>query len=132
MSRCRQARRGFTIIEIGVIFIIIALMLLIIVPHFLLVLKGRKAPRIRADAMALNSALEHYALDNGKTAGSEVQFADLRKYLDASTDVYKLNGRDVMDDPFGPFVVGDRVTVPLATQEKLSSVTSRDYWSPYQ
>ncbi|HEX4084846.1 MAG TPA: prepilin-type cleavage/methylation domain-containing protein [Chthoniobacteraceae bacterium] len=128
----RRSRGGFTVIEIVVVFIIIALMLVIIVPHFVLEVKARKAARVKADVAALNSALEHFALDNGKTAGYDASYADIRKYLNPQSDAYKLNGQDLLGDQFGPYVVGTRITVPLPTQEKLSSVTPREYWSPYQ
>ena len=131
-SSILPTRRGFTIIEIVVILIIIALMLVIIVPHCFTELKARKAARVKSDLVALNSAIEHYALDNGKVGGAHADFADLRKYLDPQTDVYRRNGRDIFGDSYGPFIVGTRPSVPQRTVRALSGVISDDYWSPYQ
>jgi Tfp pilus assembly protein PilE len=127
-----SARRGFTIIEIAVILIIIALMLIIIVPHFANELKESKARRVKADLITLNAAIEHYALDNGKVSGARASYADLRKYLDPETDVYRLNGQDALGDRYGPFTVGVRPSVPPKTAGKLESVAGPDFWSPFQ
>lgn len=131
LSRPSAARRGFTIIETAVILIIIALMLLIIVPHFLQQLEVGKAQRVRDDLVALNTAIEHYALDNGKAAGAAVNYDDLRKYLDPKTDAYRREGHDVYGDSYGPFSVGTRPSVPEATADRLAAMTGPDYWSPF-
>jgi general secretion pathway protein G len=127
-----STRRGFTIIEIAVILIIIGLMLVIVVPHFFIQVKERKARRVKADLVTLNTAIEHYALDNGKVSGAQVSYADLRKYLDTSTDIYQSDGRDVFGDSYGPFIVGSRPTVPRKTEDKLSDVAGPEFWSPFQ
>jgi type II secretion system protein G len=127
-----SARRGFTIIEIAVILVIIALMLVIIVPHFFSQLKARKAQRVKEDLITLNSAIEHYALDNGKTSGAQPGYADLRKYLDPRTDVYRRDGKDVFGDSYGPFIVGTRPSVPPKTEDRLMDVAGPDFWSPFQ
>jgi type II secretory pathway pseudopilin PulG len=126
-----RARRGFTIIEIVVILIIIALMLVIIVPHFFNGLKVRKAEAVKADLTALNSAIEHYALDSGKVGGAQVQYADVRKYLDPASEVYRRNGRDLFGDSYGPFTVGTPPSVPPKTADRLSAVAGQDFWSPF-
>jgi type II secretory pathway pseudopilin PulG len=127
-----RARTGFTLVEIVVLLIIIALMLVIIVPHFLNQWTVRKADRVKADLVTLNAAIEHYALDNGKVAGSEVNYTDIRKYLDPNTDAYHQNGRDVFGDTYGPFAVGSRPAVPPKTADRLSELVGQDYWSPFQ
>jgi type II secretory pathway pseudopilin PulG len=126
------ARRGFTIIEIAVILIIIALMLIIIIPHFLIEIKERRAHRVKDDLVTLNTAIEHYALDNGKFSGARVSFGDLRKYLDTNTDVYKFDGKDTFGDSYGPFIVGSRPTVPEGTEKRLEDIAGQDFWSPFQ
>jgi len=127
-----RARRGFTIIEVAVILIIIALMLIIIVPHLLSMLEARKAQRVKDDLVTLNSAIEHYALDNGKVSGMQPAFADLRKYLDPKTDIFRRNGKDAFGDSYGPFIIGARPSVPPHTASKLSDAVSEDFWSPFQ
>jgi type II secretory pathway pseudopilin PulG len=128
----RPPRRAFTIIEVAVILVIIALMLVIIVPHLLNGLKARKAQRVKDDLVTLNSAIEHYALDTGKVAGFQPDYADLRKYLDPNTDIYLRQGEDILGDTYGPFTVGARPSVPPKTASKLSTVAGPDFWSPYQ
>jgi type II secretory pathway pseudopilin PulG len=127
-----SARRAFTIIEIAVILIIIGLMLIIIIPHFLIQLKERKARSVKEDLVTLNTAIEHYALDNGKVAGDHASFDNLRKYLDSNTEIYRRSGRDVFGDSYGPFIVGARPVVPQNAEKKLSDVASVDFWSPFQ
>ncbi len=128
----RSARNGFTVIEIAVILIIIALMLVIIIPHLFNQREASQARRIKADLLTLNGAIEHYALDNAKVSGFQPTYADLRKYLDPKSDVYRLNGKDVMGDTYGPFVVGTRPGVPPLAANKLSGVVDPNFWSPFQ
>ena len=125
-------RRGFTIIEIAVILVIIALMLVIIIPHFFSEMKERKAHRVKNDLITLNSAIEHYALDNGKVSGFQPAYADLRKYLDPKSDVYRLQGKDILGDTYGPFTIGVRPPVPPKTASQLLDVAGPDFWSPFQ
>ena len=127
-----RRRTGFTIIEIMVILVIIALMMVIIVPHVLMNVQVRKADRVRADLNTLNNAIEHYALDNGKTAGTPVAFADLQKYLDPTTDVVHRNGNDLLGEPYGPFVVGARPSIPPRAKSKMEEIVPEDFWSPYR
>ena len=127
-----RARCGFTIIEVIVVVIIIGLMLLIVVPHFFSELKTRKAGRIKEDLITLNSAIEHYALDNGKVGGIQPSYADLRKYLDPKSDIFQHNGKDVFGESYGPFTIGTRPSVPPQAAAKLSDVVSQDFWSPFQ
>jgi prepilin-type N-terminal cleavage/methylation domain-containing protein len=130
--RLSSARHGFTIIETAVVLIIIALMIVIIVPHFLQEWNAAKAERVKNDLVTLNSAIEHFALDNGKTAGVSVTYDDLRKYLDPNSDAYRRGGRDVFGDSYGPFIVGSRPGVPQHAADKLSGVAGPDFWSPFQ
>jgi len=127
----RSARRGFTIIEIAIIIIIIALMLIIVLPHFLNQINGGRAKREKADLDALNVAIEHYALDNGKMEGHP-SYEDLRRYLDPKTDVAHNDGKDVFGNSYGPFTIGSPPSVPPGTAAKLSGVAGPDFWSPHQ
>jgi type II secretory pathway pseudopilin PulG len=127
-----SSRRGFTLIEIAVILVIIALMMIIVIPHFLVQAKEANARRVKQDLVALNAAIEHYALDNGKVSGFHPTYADLQKYLDPKTDVYQRDGKDILGDTYGPFTVGQRPAVPPKTATRLSTVAGPDYWSPFQ
>jgi len=131
-SSAVRAPRGFTIIEVVVIIIIIALMLVIVIPHYFSEQKAAKAKRVKNDLVTLNSAIEHYALDNGKVSGVHPTYADISKYLDPKSDIYRHEGRDIFGDAYGPFTVGDRPTVPEKTASRLSEVVGEDFWSPFQ
>jgi type II secretory pathway pseudopilin PulG len=128
----RPAHRGFTLIEIAVILIIIALMLAIVIPHFFIKMNESKALRVKEDLITLNSAIEHYALDSGRMGGVQPSFDDLRKYLDPNSDVFRRDGTDIFGDSYGPFIIGTRPSVPPATRAKLSGAESPDFWSPFQ
>jgi prepilin-type N-terminal cleavage/methylation domain-containing protein len=127
----RTSRRGFTLIEIAVILVIIALVLAIIIPHFFLKIQEARARRVLNDLVTLNSAIEHYALDSGKVRG-QPSFSDIQKYIDRDSDVYRRDGSDVFGDSYGPFTIGSRPSVPNNTRKKLESVAGPDFWSPYQ
>lgn len=131
LFRKARSRSAFTIIETVVILIIIALMLAIIVPHMLMGLKTNKAKRVKQDLVTLNSAIEHFALDNGKVGGVEVNYLELRKYLDPESDVFLRDGKNIYGDTYGPFYVGTRPSVPANTADKLSDVAGVEYWSPF-
>jgi type II secretory pathway pseudopilin PulG len=128
----RSAPRAFTLVEIAVILVIMVLMLMIIVPHFFSEMKLRKARRVKADLITLNSAIEHYALDSGKTGGFQPTYADLRKYLDPGSDIYRRDGKDAFGDAYGPFVVGARPGVPQKTADRVVDVAGPDFWSPFR
>jgi type II secretory pathway pseudopilin PulG len=127
-----RSRRAFTLIEIIVILVIIGLMLLIVVPHYLIEFKAKKAARVKADLVALNAAIEQYALENGKVSGDPVDFDSLRKYLDQNSDAYRTGGKDAFGDTYGPFIVGSRPPVPSRTEDDLSSTVPPEFWSPFQ
>jgi len=126
------SRRGFTLIEIAVILVIVALMLIIIIPHFFIEMKQANAQRVKDDLVMLNVAIEHYALDNGKVGGAPVTFSDLRKYLDPESGVCRRGGKDIYGEDYGPFIVGSRPPLPPEAASKLAGVATPDFWSPFQ
>lgn len=67
----RRAARGFTLIEIMVVVIIIALLAAVIVPNIMSRVDDAKVTKAREDIAQLTTALKFYYLDNSKYPTSE-------------------------------------------------------------
>jgi type II secretory pathway pseudopilin PulG len=128
----RPRRAAFTLIELIVILVIIALMTAIIIPFFLVSKKRSQAKAEREELVALEAALKRYAADNAKPAGTQAAFSDVKKYLDPTRDVYKKDGRDVLGNDFGPLRVGAPPKVPQETFDTLAGIVDDAFWSPYR
>ena len=61
-----MAKRAFTLIELLIVVAIIAILAAIAVPNFLEAQVRAKVSRVKNDLRSLSTALESYAVDNGK------------------------------------------------------------------
>lgn len=109
---------------------VIALLALIAVPSFLRARKRTEATAVLNDLRLLDAAIAQFAIDNNKTTGAEVTFADLRPYLKKGGALYN-SGQDILGNDFGTFAVDSLPLVPTATWRALSDVADKAFWSPY-
>ena len=71
VSRALRASRGFTLIEIMVVVVIIGLLAAVIVPNVVSKVDEARVTRAKADIAAIESALTIFRLDNSKYPTTE-------------------------------------------------------------
>jgi prepilin-type N-terminal cleavage/methylation domain-containing protein len=130
LQRISKNRGGFTLVEIMIVVAIIALLAAIAVPNFLRARKRSQATRILEDLRLLDSAMDQYAIDTGKTSGVNPDIGDLKNYLKTGTTLYN-SGSDIFGDTYGPFTVDSIPKVPDSAFNALSDVADASFWSPF-
>jgi prepilin-type N-terminal cleavage/methylation domain-containing protein len=68
----RKARKGFTLVEIMIVVLIIGILLAIAVPNFIRARESSRAKSCQANLKQIDSAKEQYAMDNRLNAGGAV------------------------------------------------------------
>ncbi len=131
LQKLNKNRGGFTLVEIMIVVAIIALLAAIAVPNFLRSRKRSQATRILEDLRILDSAVDLYAIETGKTSGMTPTFADLKNYLKVGTVLYN-TGTDLFGNTYGTFTVDSIPKVPAAAFTSLSDVADAAFWSPYK
>jgi general secretion pathway protein G len=99
-----RAERGFTLIEIMVVVIIIGLLAAVVVPQFLGRVDDARVAKAKQDIQALETALTLYKLDNFKYPGTDQGLAALAtKPNDPSVRNWRIGGylKKVNKDPWG-------------------------------
>lgn len=117
-------------VEIMIVVAIIALLAAIAVPNFLRARKRSQATRILEDLRMIDSAIDQYAIETGRTAGFTPSFSDVQNYLKTGTMLY-LTGADIFGDTYGPFTVDSIPNVPTSAYNALSDIADSGFWSPF-
>jgi len=81
---CKRARKGFTLVEIMIVVLIIGILLAIAVPNFIRARETSRAKSCVANLKQIESAKEQWAMDNKKNATDTPTTAELYgadKYL---------------------------------------------------
>lgn len=143
LNKFNHKRGGFTLVEIMIVVAIIALLAAIAVPNFLRARKRSQATVLLENYRLLDSALDQYAIDNNKTGGDPVTYAQLSQYIKRGTTLYdSLTGVGVAsagDDPYTKAYAGGESNVKVDTImgitegefDLFSDVTDTAFWSPY-
>ena len=131
LQKLNKNRGGFTLVEIMIVVAIIALLAAIAVPNFLRARKRSQATRILEDLRIIDSAIDQYAIENNKSGGATVQWADVQNYLKKGSVLYNSNGTDLLSNTYGAFSVDNLPKLSTTSFGKLSDVAPSDFWSPF-
>ena len=130
LKKRNRKRGGFTLVEIMIVVAIIALLAAIAVPGFLRARKRSQASRIVNDLRLIDSAVDQYALENGKLAGSTVGTSDWTQYMKKGSSLYA-TGADLFGQAYGQQTVDLTPKIPQVTWNALSDVAGTDFFSPF-
>ena len=134
LQKLNKNRGGFTLVEIMIVVAIIALLAAIAVPNFLRARKRSQATRILEDLRIIDSAIDQYAIENNKSGGDAVAWADVQAYLKKGTVIYNSTGKDMLGNEYNTtaaFTVDGIPKLHATTFGKLSDVAPSDFWSPF-
>ncbi len=129
---------GFTLVEIMIVVAIIALLASVAVPSFLRARKRSQATACKNDLRLIDTAVEQYAIENNKGAGTLPTSPQLAPYLKTGTRLYNsaiAAPVTSLDDTLGnPIIipsVDNLPKIPTTTNSALSDVANASFWAPY-
>ena len=134
LQKLNKNRGGFTLVEIMIVVAIIALLAAIAVPNFLRARKRSQATRCLEDLRLIDAADDQYAIENNKSTGNTVGWADVQNYLKTGSVLYNSQGFDMFGNAYGvnaAFSVDSIPKLSSVTYSKLSDVCPTTFWSPY-
>ena len=131
LQKLNKNRGGFTLVEIMIVVAIIALLAAIAVPNFLRARKRSQATRILEDLRIIDSAIDQYAIENNKSGGDNVLWADIQNYLKKGSVIYNSGGTDLLGNTFVGYSVDALPKLSTTSFQKLSDVAPSDFWSPF-
>src|SRR5882762_9979854 len=100
LQKLNTKRGGFTLVEIMIVVAIIALLAAIAVPNFLRSRKRSQATQVLEDLRIIDSAVDQYAIENNKSGGTTVTWADCQKYMKTGTRLYSSGNKDILGNTF--------------------------------
>jgi len=114
MTRIRNLKKkrnaGFTLIEIMIVVLIIAILLAIAIPNFLRARETSRAKSCQANMRQIETAKEQWAMDNKKAATDTPTAADLvDEYMRGTADTLPVCPSS------GTYTVGDMTTRPVCS-----------------
>ena len=130
LRKLHSKRGGFTLVEIMIVVAIIALLAAIAVPGFLRARKRSQATKILNDLRMIDSAVDQYAIETGRTTGATVNVTDWTNYVKKGSLLYN-TGASLLGTSYGTQLVDTVPTVPPADYDTLSDVAGVGFWSPY-
>ncbi len=129
----KSSKAGFTLVEIMIVVAIIALLAAIAVPNFLRARKRSQASRVLQDMRMIDSAIDQYAIETGKSTDNTVSWTDIKAYLKTGSKLYNSGGTDILGYQIngGAFTVDGIPRINDSTYDALSDVAPIDFWSPF-
>lgn len=86
LKRIRRSRKGFTLIEIMIVVLIIGILLAIAVPNFIQARDSSRTKSCVANLKQIDAAIQQWAMDNKKTGTDTVTMTNLLgTYIKGST-----------------------------------------------
>ena len=108
--RNKKKDAGFTLIEIMIVVLIIAILLAIAIPNFLRARETSRAKSCQADLRQIETAKEQWAMDNKKAATDTPTAANLvTEYMRGTEDTLPACPSS------GTYTVGDMSTRPVCS-----------------
>ncbi len=130
LQKLHTRRGGFTLVEIMIVVAIIALLAAIAVPGFLRARKRAQATKVLNELRIIDGALDQYALESNRTAGSTIETSSLKSFFKQGSNLY-VNGSDIFGVSYGTQTVDTLPTVPTATFNQFTDVLEATFWTPY-
>jgi hypothetical protein len=78
----------------------------------------------------IDSAIDQYAIENGKKTGDPVGVEDWTNYVKKGSTLY-VTGQDLFGHDYGPQSVDSLPKAPQLSWETLSDVAGSEFWSPF-
>jgi prepilin-type N-terminal cleavage/methylation domain-containing protein len=131
LQKLNTKRAGFTLVEIMIVVAIIALLAAIAVPNFLRSRKRSQATQVLEDLRIIDGAIDQYAIENNKSNGNSIAWADIQVYIKTGSRLYTSGGNDILGNPYTIPTVENSPKVNVLTYGALSDVAPTTFWSPY-
>ena len=118
ISKIRNNKAAFTLVEIMIVVAIIGLLAALAIPGFVKARKQSQGRRILNDARQMDAAIDQWALETGQTDGATVNTTSAASYLKTA---WKSN--DLLGNPFTVGTVGtNQIAIASTTKTALSGV----------
>jgi len=92
MKRTNKRRKGFTLVEIMIVVLIIGILLAIAVPNFITARQNSRAQTIVATLKQVEAAKDQCAMDKGLTTGDDCTDTDMASYLKKYPPTFPVGG----------------------------------------
>ncbi|MCX7915295.1 MAG: prepilin-type N-terminal cleavage/methylation domain-containing protein [Verrucomicrobiae bacterium] len=125
ITKIRQSRAAFTLVEIMIVVAIIGLLAALAVPGFVKARKQSQGRRILNDVRQMDAAIDQWALETGQSDGAAINTTMAATYLKGSWKT-----TDLLGNPFVLGTVGtNQISVHPSTKAALTGVGID--WGPY-
>lgn len=125
ITKIRQSRAAFTLVEIMIVVAIIGLLAALAVPGFVKARKQSQGRRILNDVRQMDAAIDQWALETGQSDGATINTTLAATYLKGSWKT-----TDLLGNAFVLGTVGtNQISVHPSTKAALTGVGID--WGPY-